>query len=315
MEGGGEPSLFPLPLTRGGYYRLGRWLAAVLLAALFLFAGVVLTLRFWLLPNINQYRNTIAVSISQAVGRRVTLERVSADWAGLRPHLVLWNVALFDHRRQPVLALRRVEAVMSWWGLFSGTVRLHRLTIDSPTLTVRRSGDGMIDVAGIPVNRPGSGSGFAGWVLRQQHILVRNAWVRWRDNLRQAPPLELKQVNFRLDNNGDRHRFGLTAVPPASLASPLDIRGDVRGAAAGNWTNWRGELYVRLDHADLGAWRAWLTFPFTLNRGGGGVRLWYTFDGKQSLEVTADVRLNAIQARLADDLPVLSLTRLQGRLG
>ncbi len=306
--------MLPFPLTRDIYYRLGRWSAAALLAAVLFFAGMVLVLRFWLLPNINQYRNTITVAISQAVGYRVTVGRVSANWVGLRPQLVLWQVALFNRRQQPMLALHRVEAVVSWWSLFFSTVQLHSLTIDSPVLTVRRRRDGIIDVAGIPVNRSGGSRGFAGWLLRQHHLLILNARVQWRDDLRRAPPLEFNKVNFRLDNHGNRHRFGLTAIPPASLASPLDIRGDVRGATTGTSAGWHGELYVRLNRVNLGAWRAWLTFPFVLSHGSGGVQLWYVFGSGRPLKVTADVRLNAVQTRLDGSLPVLSLTRLQGWL-
>ena len=35
----------------------------------------------------------------------------------------------------------------------------------------------------------GGGPGFGGWLLGQSEIVVRNAEIEWRDELRGAPPL------------------------------------------------------------------------------------------------------------------------------
>ena len=50
-----------------------------------------------------------------------------------------------------------------------------------------------------------------------------------RDELRNAAPLVLQHVQFRLENRFGHHPFGLTGVPPAELAEPLDLRGDISG--------------------------------------------------------------------------------------
>lgn len=296
-----------------------RWLYRIAILALLLaglaFAGAVLALRYWILPDIGQYRQDIAASISRAAGQRVTIGQIGAGWEGLRPHLVLGDVRVYDRQGQTALALQHVEGTLSWWTLLAGEVRLHSLEISDPELNIRRDAEGRIFIAGIELNRPESESGFADWVLQQSRILVRNAQIEWRDDKRQAPLLALSRVNLRLENSGRRHRLGLLAVPPVELAGPLDIRADLKGEKVRDLAAWQGTLYARLDRTDIAAWQAWLPFPLELKRGHGGVQAWLGFGGGKIKEATADVRLSDVTARFAGDLPELELQNLAGRLG
>src|SRR5690606_5767200 len=172
------------------------------------------------------------------------------------------------------------------------------------------------------------------WVLAQGQIVIRDATLNWDDALRQAPTLTLKKVNFNLRNNGRRHRFGLTAEPPAALATRLDMRGDLRGGELAQFDRWQGQLYAELDYADLAVWRTWVDYPITLTRGSGGLRLWMDFTAAQTQDsalpagagepggaafahritgITADVALSDVQMRLGSQLPMLDLQRLHGR--
>jgi uncharacterized protein (TIGR02099 family) len=294
------------------FYRIAA--LAVLLVGVVL-VGAVLGLRYWLLPDIGQYRQDIAASISRAADTPVAIGTIAADWRGLRPHLILGEVRVSDRQGRPALFLSRVDTVLAWRSLLVGEIRLHSLEIDSPNLSVRRDGAGRIFVAGIEVNRPEGGGGFADWVLRQYRIVVRNAVIAWTDEQRGAPTLVLANVNVRLENGWNRHRVGLYAVPPATLAAPLDIRGDMRGKTVQDFAAWKGTLYASLDRADLAAWRTWLPVPADLRRGTGGVRIWLKFAGKQVRQVTADLNLNAVRTRFGSDLPELDLRSMVGRLG
>ena len=39
-----------------------------------------------------------------------------------------------------------------------------------------------------------------------------------------------------------------------------------------------GTLFLQLDHADVAAWRTWVTLPIELPRGAGALRGWFTFE-------------------------------------
>ena len=80
---------------------------------------------------------------------------------------------------------------------------------------------------------------------------------------------------------------------------------------------WRGQLFTQLDYADIAAWRAWLPFPEAIefNHGTGALRMWLKVDGTVVEGLMADVRLQNVKTRLAQELPELNLIRLQGRVG
>ena len=84
--------------------------------------------------------------------------------------------------------------------------------------------------------------------------------------------------NVRLESRFGRHRFGLIGTPPAELAAPIDLRGEVRGGVGRRLAaTRRGQLYVRLDYADVAAWREWLPLPAPIASGKGALRLWFDF--------------------------------------
>jgi uncharacterized protein (TIGR02099 family) len=298
---------------------LWRWSYRIAIAALFLaglaFAATVVALRYWILPNIGQYREDIAASITRAAGQRVAIGAIDANWERLRPHLALREVQVYDRQGRPALVLQHVDGTLSWWTLLVGEVRLHSLEISDPVLSIRQDAEGRFFIAGIELNRPDSDSGFADWLLQQSRIVIRNAVIEWRDEKRQAPALTLNRVNLRLENSGRRHRLGLQAVPPAELADPLDIRADLKGEKVADLAAWEGRVYAKLDHADIAAWQTWLPFPFELRHGHGGVQAWLGLKAGGISEVTADVRLSDVTARFASDLPPLDLHSLSGRLG
>ncbi len=295
-----------------------RWLHRFLLSALILagllFAAIVLSLRYWLLPNIAEYRDTIAASITQAAGQRVTIGTIGASWDGLRPHFSLRQVQVYDRAGLPALSFAHVEGTLAWLSVALGEVRLYSLEIDQPNLALLRTVKGEVYVGGVWVNQPDTESGFADWVLRQHRVIVRGATLTWQDEMRDAPLLELHNAHLRLENRGHRHRFGLRAAPPQTLALPLDIRGDLKGSSLRNFSDWSGTLYARLDYTDIAAWRNWLDLPFQLERGSGGVRVWLAIENKQLRGVTADVRLNDVLARLKPALPQLNMQYVSGRL-
>ena len=293
-------------------YRVLTW---VVLALGLTFAGIVLGLRYWVLPDIANYRDDIARYASERTKQKVTIGRISANWDGLRPQLKLENVTVHDAAGRPALELAQVDGTLSWMSLLALELRLYAADIHRPTLNMRRDARGVVSIAGIEMARGEAGGGFADWLLRQRDIEVHGATLIWNDELRRAPQLDLTNVSLQLLNGGSRHRFGLRATPPRELAAPLDLRGDFTGDTVKALMDWNGKLFVQLDYADIAAWRTWITFPMEFTRGAGALRGWLTFSKDRLVEAVADVRLANVLTRLAADLPELDLAELSGRIG
>jgi uncharacterized protein (TIGR02099 family) len=305
-------SLFVLKYGSLWTYRLATY---TVLAAGILFVALVIALRYMVLPNINDYREPIARAISRAAGQRVSIGAITGSWQGYRPELSFQDVRVFDSRNQQALSLGRVEAVLSWLSLLDTEVRFDTIEIVEPQLEVRRDAAGVLWIAGITVDHSqGGDGGFAQWLLTQRQVVMRNAQIVWRDEARAAPDLALTKVNFRLDNDGERHRFGLNASPPAEIASAIVARGELRGRSAHDLQAWRGRLYLEFAYADLAQAQTWIEAPLDVARGLGSLRVWMVLEGPRVAAATADLRLVNMQARLAPDLPELALANLRGRL-
>lgn len=285
----------------------------IVMVMFFTMAISLLLVREVLMPRLSEYRPQIVAALGQAIGLPVSIDALSADWQGLHPRLHLSGLTVLDSTGEPALRLERVDATLSWMSLLHAQVHFRQLVFLAPELVVRREADGQIFVAGTRIDPHAPDSGFADWLLEQREIVIREASFTWIDHQRAAPPLHLEALDFRLWHVGDRYRFGLRAEPPTSLATRLEVRGNLKSAQPEEVSAWRGELYLALDHANLGAWQQWFDAPLSLT-GLGGVRAWVDVDKGNIGKVSADVALDDVTTRLGDGLPELVLTRLRGYL-
>ncbi|MGE5757541.1 MAG: YhdP family protein, partial [Sideroxydans sp.] len=291
---------------------------ALELSLLLAIAGalLLLSLRYSILPNIERYHEQITAEASAALGQPLTIGKIAADWDGLRPRLLLSDVKVLDRQGHVALSLPHLETTVAWTSLPTAELRFRSLVIDGPDLSVRRDAQGLWYVAGIPLTvQSADAEGSADWLLHQASVVIRNGRITWQDDLRGAPMLALEQVDLSIENRFGRHRFALRASAPERLASRLDVRGNFYGASFASMGEWRGQLYTQLDYADVLAWNPWVTLPTAFKRGKGALRLWLGFEQGQLRSVDADVALARVQARLAEELPLLDLRELRGRIG
>jgi uncharacterized protein (TIGR02099 family) len=293
-------------------YRAITW---AVLACAFVFALVIVAVRFWVLPNMADYREPIARHLSEATHQRITIGRIAGRWSGLNLQLTLGDIVVYDRAEHPALTLQRVDSTLSWWSLLLWEPRFDSIEIARPDLNVKRDARGVLSVGGIELSDHPDGGGLSDWLLRQEEIGIRDAAITWHDELRGAPRLALEHVDFRFENDGRHHRFGLRAEPPRSLATPLDVRGDFTGRTVTDLAQWNGQLFAQLEYTDIAAWRAWVPFPVSFPHGAGAVRAWLGLKNGELADIIADVQLSQVKTRLGADLPELDLAQLKGRVG
>ena len=296
--------------------RLLRAIEILAWGAFLAFAALVLALRFWVLPEIERHREDIVAAVSRGIGLPVRVGAIEAGWFGLRPHITLSDVRIHDAQGREALVLPSIHNVVAWRSLLHGELRLHRLAIEGPRLGVRRDAAGDLYVAGIKVAPPHGdtrgGAGLGG-LLGHGEVVIRNAEIEWRDELRAAPPLVLSALELRMATSGAALSLGLSARPPAELGSGIELRAlvDARGMQPAAWS---GRAFLQVGYTDLAAWRPWVDYPVNLRRGQGALRVWMAVENGQVKEGTADVALSGVHMSLADELAPLELVSLHGRV-
>ncbi len=332
----------PAPRTerrqRSGWRLAWRVAFATLFAAWSLLLLAWLTLQWGIVPRVGQWKPQIEQRASAALGVPVTIGAIRVQSSGWMPLIELDDVVLAPrtaasnsaaaapgepHSDSGALRLPRVSATLSARSLLGWQLRFEQLHVDGAALEVRRDTQGRIFVAGIevragPSENEGDSAG-ADWLLAQREIAVRNGRVRWIDEQRAAPPLELSSVDLVLRNSLGRHELRLDATPPPSVGQRFTLQGAFAQpllAQRSDWRRWSGTAFAELPHADAAALRAWLpALPVDVPQGEGALRAWVEVAHGELQSAQADLALRDVMLRFPGrTTQALPLERLQGRL-
>lgn len=292
-----------------------HWSAYLLGFAVIVVAACALFLRVVVIPDLDRFRPRITTLAHHSLGLPVQIGMLRGDWQGLHPHFSAENVVIQGPDGRAALTLPKVHIVLSWSSLLLAEVRLAQLELNGLDLEIRRDTQGQLWVAGLPVQKDPAKPSLGDWLLRQHEVVLHNSRLRWLDEARAAPPVEIRNLHMRLDNLLGRHRAGLRATLPPDLGDHLDLRADLRGASLRDPATWSGELYGQLLHTDLDALAEhvpWSLVP--LQKGHGSVRAWLKLAQGRLTGVTGDVQLHDTHLTWEGAAP-LHFTHLKGRLG
>lgn len=301
-------SPFISALPRRAVVGLG-WLIS---GTLLLFAILVALLYFWLLPNIGEYREPLAHLMSRALGQRMTVESVSGTWEETRPLISLRGVRLFDQQNRPALYLEELDASFAWRSLLVLQPRFNHIELTAPAFRVRRTRDGNYYVGGIPVNPADPRSDFSDWLLKQGRVHISRATLAWRDEVRGAPELVLRDLEFTLQNRFNRHTIQMHANPPTFLAMPVDLQADLRGRSVSDLKTWSGVVQLNIAGASLAEFSPWMDVPYTLTRGWGAGNVRFELEHGQLQGLAMGLNVRDVSMALRSGLPPMQFTQLRG---
>ena len=278
-----------------------------------------LTLHWGILPRIEQWRPQIEARASQALGIPVTIGAIHVRSSGWVPALEMSDVVLKDGQQREALRLPKVSAALSARSLLALELRFEQLHIDGAALELRRDRAGRFFVAGIEIPASGAdaNSGAVDWFFSQREIVVRKGSLRWVDEQRDAPALELENVDLVVRNGLRRHDLRLDATPPAAWGERFTLQGRFTQSlldANGDWRRWNGTLHAALPHTDVAELRRYVDLPVEVTDGEGALRAWLEVRRGQPQAATADLALRSVVLRLAAGAQPLAIAQLQGRV-
>jgi uncharacterized protein (TIGR02099 family) len=296
--------------------KISRWLIYVILLLLLMTVLTALAVRFIVFPNIDRNKDDIAAYASKTVGQKIVIGEISTGWDDISPHIGLKNIDLYDAQNRVALHLNNVESTLSWLSVPLLQPRLSSLVVHEPELTIRRNADGSIYLAGIDLAGK-SKPDFANWLLRQANVNIKNASVIWQDDLRQAPPLSLKQLNLRLQNPTlqsvfAKHKFSLSTLPSIGSQQAIIANGNFVGGDVSKVNTWHGEIFAQVKAADLSLWRPWLDYPIDLQTGTGDAQVWLDFADAKFEKIKSHVALNNVSVIINQQAKPLIANELAG---
>ncbi|NOS94800.1 MAG: TIGR02099 family protein [Methylotenera sp.] len=296
-------------------YRVALWATGTVVAILLIAA---LSLHLWFMPNINQYKASIATFVSQTIKQKVVIGNIKADWRGVNPHLTLNDITIFDLQNRPALQLEQSDISLSWLSVPLLEPRLAELIIHAPALTIRRIASGEIFVAGFSMLGE-SKPDLPNWLLRQSKLVINDAKVIWLDEKRNAPALSLDKLNIEITSPPWRsivknHLFTVSAQPSTGSNYPIVMSGNLYGNDVSQIDTWRGNITVQLKDANLAAFKAWFDYPVDLQSGIGSADVTVKFASMQVQSITSEVSLTNLQLQLKPSVAPISLSKLAGKV-
>lgn len=303
--------------------RLTRRLLVGLAAALAsLCLCLWLTLYWGILPRLDDWRPRIEQWAGGALGLEVRIGRIAVESTGWVPTFQLSDIVLRDRAGREALRVPHLRAALSLPPLLVGKLRFDGLRVDGLALEVRRDRQGRIHVAGLDVTGAEQGSAAdvaaaADWFFEQREFAIEHGAIRWIDEARAAPPLQLGDVRLVVRNGLRRHALRLDATPPPAWGERFTLIAQASApllARAGDWRRWKVALYALLPRVDAAQLDRYVALPFALERGSGALRAWVDVDAMSPRAATLDLALREVALRLQPRLDPLALGELTGRL-
>ncbi len=297
---------------------VARGLLWLTLAAWFVCGATWGALHWLIVPRIGEFRPMLEARATQVLGVPVHIGAVVASSNGMIPSFELTDVELLDTQGRQALRLPRVLAALSPRSLWF--LGFEQLYIDRPELNIRRGVDGKIIVAGLDFSgTTTTGGGGADWFFSQTEFVIHDGTIRWTDDMRAAPPLELKQVDLVVRNRARQHDMRLDATPPVLWGERFSVRGmfqqPLLSRSNGDWSDWKGQFYAAFTRVDLSELRRYAELGVDLRQGNGALTAWVDISRGLVVGGVADAALGSVSVTLGAGLQALELQSLRGRLG
>lgn len=231
------------PFWRG----LARLLGRLALLAAVLAVAIVLLVRFVLWPQAHEARQWLEQRASDAMHAQFTIGRLETFWQGWHPAFRARDVRAVDDRQRVLLAAGTVDGTLAWQSLAGLSLQFASLKANGTDVLIRRTPEGALMVAGVPVETGASAAGddpFLNWLMSQGQLELTGGNLRWLDERAGLPQLDVADIHFSALRDGGQHTLRLEARSTSLAPQPLVIQASFRHDYlhdAGNWLHWNGQ--------------------------------------------------------------------------
>lgn len=274
-----------------------HWLGRAALVLYVLLAIVVLGIRYWLLPNIDQWRAPLEQVLSVATDTEVQIGKLSAQWRGLLPQLQIEDLLLQTPPEKGMqsqqLRIPSIVARLKWQSLLSGQLQFSHLRIVGLHLDLWRDAEQKIHLTeqshDVTDNTEIS-RGFISWLGLQERIELKNAQLVWHDQIRRSTPLRINQVHGVMQFSETALHVDLAASLQAELGQSVQLRGEFSRVDL-EQQQLDGMVYVQFNELSPAAWRQWVDLPTNLSQATLEAQFWLQLKHSQIHHLSMDTRV------------------------
>ncbi|MBA9871126.1 TIGR02099 family protein [Ralstonia insidiosa] len=250
---GGFVACIRAPIWRKLWRILWKTVVALVVLAM---VGMVLV-RFVLWPRVSVAREWMEREASSALHANVGIGSLETYWEGWHPAFRAQRIEARDTAGRQTFAVQDVQARLSWRSLLRMQITFAALHASRADVLVRRTPEGALLVAGMPLGPDtGGDSNFFDQLLSQGDIDFREGAVRWLDEQQKLPEVALGNVHVQLRSGPTRHRLDASGTSPSLFNGAIKLRADFRHdllARPGDWRHWHGQANWQVDTLQLAA--------------------------------------------------------------
>ena len=250
---GGVLACIRAPIWRRLWRTLWKTVVALVVLAM---VGMVLV-RFVLWPRVSVAREWMEREASSALHANVGIGSLETYWEGWHPAFRAQRIEALDTAGRQTFAVQDVQARLSWRSLLRMQITFAALHASRADVLVRRTPEGALLVAGMPLGPDtGGDSNFFDQLLSQGDIDFREGAVRWLDEQQKLPEVALGNVHVQLRSGPTRHRLDASGTSPSLFNGAIKLHADFRHellARPGDWRHWHGQANWQVDTLQLAA--------------------------------------------------------------
>lgn len=283
-----------------------RWLGRAVLVLYILVVIVVLGIRYWLLPTIDQWRVPLEQALSVATDSEVQIGKLSAQWQGVVPQLQIEDLRLQNRQKEGLqsqqLYIPSIVARLKWQSWWSRQFAFSYLRIEGLRLDLWRDAEQKIHLT--EQSSEGSDNteisrGFISWLELQERIELKNAQLVWHDQIRRSAPLKINHVNGVMQFSHTALHVDLAASLQAELEQSVQLRGEFTRAGI-KQHQLEGMVYAQFNGLSPAVWRQWMDLPIELNQATLDTQFWLQLQHSQIHHLSMDTRIYNGVWQLAD---------------
>ncbi|KWW36687.1 YhdP family protein [Cupriavidus metallidurans] len=300
--------------------RLWRMIVRIVAALLALAIVAVLLIRFVLWPQAHTAREWLEHQGSTALSARLTIGELDTYWDGWHPAFRARDVRAVDAQQRVLLAAGSLDGKLSWQSVPTMALQFVSLTADRTDVLIRRTPEGKLLVAGVPVETQKTGAQddpFLHWLLSQGRIDLVSGNLRWLDEKARLPQLDVADIHFTTERDGAQHIVRLEARSAALAPRPLVFQANLRHDylhGTGNWQHWTGQASWAFNQLELPVVQRYLAIFDSVQDGVFSTDGTVDFRGGQVQRSQMRLRASGVDLHLAGAPEPLKLANAQALL-